>query len=271
MARRTAAWLALGLLLWVPAGSRADAGEGPYAVKLAIDVPVAGAAAVAWLVPPLFVKDLVTPSCPCAKSDVNAFDRGVAGRKDDTVALVSDIGIVLLVAAPFALDALDVHARDEPVTSFLRDTLVVGEAILVSGAFDTGFKLAVARPRPFLYGRPATDPLVRDAGNYVSFYSGHASIAFAAGMSYAETFALRHPDSPYRWLVYLGAGTAGAGIATLRVLAGRHFPSDVLVGAAAGSAVGLLVPFLHARGAGASVAASPLPGGLLLALGGVWR
>jgi membrane-associated phospholipid phosphatase len=45
--------------------------------------------------------------------------------------------------------------------------------------------------------------------------------------------------------VYAAAVAAGSGIGLTRILAGKHFPSDVLVGAAAGTASGLLIPWLH--------------------------
>ena len=42
-------------------------------------------------------------------------------------------------------------------------------------------------------------------------------------------------------LLYAGA----VGVAALRVAAGKHFPTDVVAGAALGSAVGWLVPTIH--------------------------
>ena len=63
------------------------------------------------------------------------------------------------------------------------------------------------------------------------------------------TFWRRHPRGPARWIVagtYLALASATA---ALRVAAGEHFPTDVIVGAAAGSAVGAAVPLLHDHGA----------------------
>lgn len=43
-----------------------------------------------------------------------------------------------------------------------------------------------------------------------------------------------------------GAGLATASsVAILRVAAGKHYPSDVVMGAAMGSFIGWLVPMLH--------------------------
>src|SRR5438552_2740661 len=82
---------------------------------------------------------------------------------------------------------------------------------------------------------------VRD--NRLSFPSGHAALAFAAATSYlvlARRQHLRH-GTRNAVLLYVGAASVGA----LRLEAGRHFPTDVLGGAALGSAVGWLVARFH--------------------------
>jgi membrane-associated phospholipid phosphatase len=43
-------------------------------------------------------------------------------------------------------------------------------------------------------------------------------------------------------VVLYGAAT---GVGALRVAAGKHFPTDIIVGAVLGSAIGWLVPTLH--------------------------
>ena len=79
------------------------------------------------------------------------------------------------------------------------------------------------------------------------------------GMAYATTFSLRHPDSPYRPLIYGAVIAGGATTGLFRILAGKHFPTDVLVGAVAGTAVGITVPLLHRR---REVSLAIAPGGV---------
>jgi membrane-associated phospholipid phosphatase len=51
----------------------------------------------------------------------------------------------------------------------------------------------------------------------------------------------------------LGVGLAGSAlIGVARVAAGSHFPTDVLVGAAAGAAIGIAIPALHDAGVSVS-------------------
>lgn len=73
-----------------------------------------------------------------------------------------------------------------------------------------------------IFGRPRPD------GSSDAFPSGHATCAFAA----AFVLARRWPR--HRYAFYLGA----AGVAAARVLWLRHFPGDVLAGAAVGMAAG---------------------------------
>ncbi len=65
-----------------------------------------------------------------------------------------------------------------------------------------------------------------------------------------------------RWAgVIWAVGLAGAAtVGYLRIAADQHYLTDVLVGAAAGSAIGFAVPYGFHRGAGA-LAVTPVPGG----------
>jgi membrane-associated phospholipid phosphatase len=66
----------------------------------------------------------------------------------------------------------------------------------------------------------------------------------------------------YRWApVIWGVGlVSAAAVGYLRIAADQHYFTDVLVGAAAGSAIGFAIPYGLHRGAG-TLAVSPLPDG----------
>ena len=127
--------------------------------------------------------------------------------------------------------------------------------------------LAEARPRPFLFGEkaPLSERTSVDAG--LSFLSSHTAISFALATSMFMAERRLHPGS-HRQYVVLGAGLAmGTFIATARVLAGKHFITDVTGGAVVGASLGILIPAMHAspvnvvpvvtdKSAGVGVAAS---------------
>jgi membrane-associated phospholipid phosphatase len=88
------------------------------------------------------------------------------------------------------------------------------------------------------------DGLPEQAQGYRAFYSGHTSTAVAALTASAWTLHFRDGPQAWPWIV---TGVVGASVGVERVLAGRHFPTDVLVGGAAGFAVGTAIPWLHVR------------------------
>jgi undecaprenyl-diphosphatase len=96
-----------------------------------------------------------------------------------------------------------------------------------------------------MYGTEA--PLaVRESGDGgLSFFSGHAATSFAVTTATFVTLHRLHPDDRWPWVVLAGGGLAAGFVGATRVLAGAHFPTDVVAGAAVGASFGLLVPALH--------------------------
>ena len=79
---------------------------------------------------------------------------------------------------------------------------------------------------------------------YGSFYSGHASTAFATAVFTGIWFSETYPGSQWIPWVWAGSLSAATAVAVLRVAAGKHFPTDVIAGAAAGIAKILFFVFV---------------------------
>lgn len=229
------------LLLTVALSQSAPTREAPasiYAVSWPIDGVITGLSGLGILAPYAFGSGFIDVRCPCDAREVNTFDRPAIGQHSLFADRLSDVTVALLWLAPVLGDFLDVGLS----RAFAEDMLVFAEVLAVNGVLVTATKYAVQRPLPLTY---VGDPeLVPNAGGYRSFYSGHTSNAFAALSFAAMTLRLRHGEMYWPWVV---AALAGSSVAIERVLAGRHFATDVIVGALAGSAVGILVPWLHAR------------------------
>ncbi len=128
-------------------------------------------------------------------------------------------------------------------------------------------KLATSRPRPYTRLDAADPELLASRDATLSFPSGHASATAAASFGWARMTQISRGVSPA--LAYPLAGGLTAAVASMRVAAGMHYPSDVLAGALLGASVGLLVPSLHRReGSPALTGVAAAPG--LLTLGGRW-
>src|SRR5205814_9635415 len=134
---------------------------------------------------------------------------------------------------------------------------VFAETVAINGALVSITKVAVRRPLPRVYeGDPQ---LIDRTRGYRSFYSGHASYAFSALSATSVTVALRYHRPLVPWLVTV---LAGASVAVERVLGGYHFPTDVIVGSAVGTAVRVAVPLLHRRSSPVRLALRPAQGGI---------
>ncbi|MBI4701058.1 MAG: phosphatase PAP2 family protein [Deltaproteobacteria bacterium] len=266
----------------------AEPATSPLAVDLRADLPVTLSAALLAGGLQLGREAIVGERCApgCDEDGVNAVDRPFAGRYSAAAATASDVLVGLNLALPVALDGLELALGMHPdgPAGFGEDSLILAETLAVTIGLQSAVAITVQRPRPLTYGDGADLGARRSASAYLSFYSGHTSCSFAAATAYAYLFGVRHPRSPLRAGIWaLGEGLAAID-GSLRVAAGYHFPTDVLVGAAVGTSVGLLVPWLHARrddgtaraegtaGRGTSawlLVPAPLPGGFgvtLLAL-----
>ena len=70
-----------------------------------------------------------------------------------------------------------------------------------------------------------------------------------------EWFSEMYPNSAYRPLVWAGTLSLAGFVGALRIAAGKHYPSDVVVGALAGTGISLAVIRLHKK----SVRFGPVP------------
>lgn len=178
--------------------------------------------------------------------NVPAFDRA-ALRIDPTVQQVavrnSDVGVGLASVAPLLL-GFDRRARKEWTTLLV----LYSEAALLTGGLHVMETSAFPRYRPITYIATATDAQRQDKDNVNAFYSGHMASTAVATFFMAKVLDDLHPElGGKRWLVYGAAVVPPAIVGYYRIQAGKHFPSDVLVGGIMGAAAGILVPQLHRR------------------------
>lgn len=203
-----------------------------------VDVPITLVGAAGIALPYLFEDALIRRRCPCDPRDVNGFDRGAIGNQNAFARHLSDVTVAAIVVVPILADAKAVGVG----RVWNEDVAVLFETLAVNGALVTAVKYIVQRPLPRTYAGDAA--LINDPEGYRAFYSGHTSTAFAGLAAAAMTMRLRYGAKTWPWVV---TGVVGTSVAIERVADGRHFPSDVIVGAVMGTAVGIAVPLLHAR------------------------
>ena len=209
-----------------------------YHVSPNRDIAITLGASVATLFAYLYADELITPRCPCDPGEVNGFDRGAIGNTNATARALSDLTAAAAVGVPLVLDAIDLGQGK----AFVDDAIVFTQTLAINSVLVGATKILAHRPLPRTYAGDSI--LIGKPEGYRSFYSGHTSLVFAALSASAMTIRLRYGEKTWPWIVTLVAGTS---VGIERIADGRHFPTDVIVGAVMGTAVGIAVPALHAR------------------------
>lgn len=180
-------------------------------------------------------------------------ERLMAPREEDRerAALLSDALLGVLLAWPLFDSLVIAGIADTNSDVSWQLTSIVAESYALDLLISTLAKQLVARERPHgarctLEDRLENPRRCGPGGRLRSFYSGHSSASFnSAGLvcvmhAHLPLYASEAAD----WFACGAALLTASIVATLRVVADRHYASDVLVGAAVGLLTGLLMPFL---------------------------
>ena len=179
---------------------------------------------------------------PCTASSINALDQvGLVYHSifaDFLSNLVQNFVGMLVITVPFLL------IKNRKQVFQIEYALVLGT--LWNGVLLEATRTLVQRPRPLVIGSPMIEGA--QIYQYTSFYSGHTSfVAFATLFLvlclYSE-FGFSHL---YTKLSSFGFAFFTILTALLRIWGGRHYPSDTLAGAFAGSLIATLLWFLIFR------------------------
>lgn len=198
----------------------------------------------------------IQPTCavhptPCTKESVFAWDRTTLGLEspeaDGYSYFTQNLSGAVAAGVPLAwtLGLAATGAMTWPVAMTVAGTnlVILTQTTAINGLFTEAAHHLFQRPRPFVY----SDPYIRgqDPQNYTSFYSGHTSFAAAAGICLLLTlFSL---GAPLRLIAVMGvlANLLISLTGLFRMIAGRHFLTDVVTGALAGTAVAAVVVLSH--------------------------
>ncbi|HKR03615.1 MAG TPA: phosphatase PAP2 family protein [Bacteroidia bacterium] len=100
------------------------------------------------------------------------------------------------------------------------------------------------RPMAYYTDIPMEDR--RDGNNRNSFFAGHVSTATSATFFMTKVYCDYHPEiGSKKYLLYAAATVPALAMGYLRVLALKHFPSDILAGMTIGAVSGIAIPALH--------------------------
>ncbi|MFA5833636.1 MAG: phosphatase PAP2 family protein [Bacteroidota bacterium] len=176
------------------------------------------------------------------KDDINPIDRITAGTFSKTQSQISDVLVGAAIVSPFAL-FLDEEIRND----FGTISTMYLETVLFSTFTPSYGKGGVKRIRPYVYGNSASLADKQDGESRRSFFSGHATWAFSTSIFFANVYLDYYPDTQYKEYIWGGAIGLASTVSILRVTSGAHFISDIVVGAAVGSTIGYVIPYIHRK------------------------
>lgn len=247
-----------------PLAVRAQAPR-PIRYDLRVDGPVTAAAFALWI-GSAAAKEHLAPSrcriCGAGRIDTGARDalrwRDLELARDGSDLLAAGV----VPAGVIAHQLLAARAAGD-TSQGLVDLLVVAEAVAIASGLNHVVKYTAARARPFV--RDGETGRERDPDDLLSFYSNHTSVTFALAAASGTVSSLRgYRSAAWAWGVGMAlAATTGY----LRIAGDEHHLTDVLAGAAAGTAVGIALPrLLHGREGSGAVSVAPLAGPLSLGI-----
>lgn len=218
-----------------------------------------------------FVPDLVLAPLPdpltCADAwctppgiDVS-LNKAFALREPKAAGTISHVFTVGLTPAAVFAGSILGAAEAGKAGYALSDTVIILDAFLLSTGINSIAKVGARRQRPaFHYGREdRTEAAGHSGEEFVSFYSGDTTWAWTLAAS-GTTLAYLHGYEHARW-VAIGSGSLALVGSFLRMAADMHWFTDVLVGAAVGTAVGAGLPLLlHRREGAEALSLAPYAG-----------
>jgi len=188
-----------------------------------------------------YTEEELTNNPPDASS-INSLDRGAVHNWSPSISTASDAVLLTVTVLPALF--LSEHHTGRDIKTLL---IMYAEVFTFNYGLTEIAKSSVNRPRPYVYNPEA--PMGTRTGSFSkkSFFSGHTSQTAAASFYFAKVITDYHPTLKKGLKIGLWAFaiTVPAVNGTLRVLAGKHFPTDVMTGYVVGAATGFLIPQLH--------------------------
>ncbi|MVM33563.1 phosphatase PAP2 family protein [Spirosoma sp. HMF4905] len=219
--------------------------QSPYQLKTSREITLLGAGIVTLgaslalnhSIDPLTQAEISTLS----PDDINALDRKAVYRWSSSADQLSNVTL----AGNVALAGLLAIGTKPMRQDFKTVAVMYIETLLLANGVERTIKGVTQRTRPFVYNpsTPLDEKLTRDARQ--SFFSGHATNAFATAVFTSEVFRHYFPQSKLKPVVWIGSLGLATATSVLRFEGGLHYPSDLLAGAAFGSLVGWGIPKLH--------------------------
>jgi membrane-associated phospholipid phosphatase len=220
--------------------------EQPFAVDLRVEAPLLAAGGALWIVSEGLKPKLAPTDCRiCGHNALDdAVQQGLLWQNVQPARRLSDALLFGLVPALAFGSVMGVGQAEGDRRSAGENLLTLSETLVATSVLTQLTKFTAGRERPFLATQRENGLVVTHGpDDNLSFFSGHTSTTFALAVGAGSIASFRgYKQAPWIW----GLGLPLAALTGyLRIAADRHYFTDVLTGALIGSAIGVLIPWLH--------------------------
>lgn len=175
------------------------------------------------------------------RSDIWKFDRSATYRWSPKCATASDVFLYSAVVMPGLL-LINKNVRQERYVS-----LLYLETMALTSGVTSLVKELTHRYRPYAYNEEVSMEKKTEKNTRLSFFSGHTSLVASSSFFMAKVYSDLNPDARLKPLVWTSAALLPAIVGVLRYCAGKHYPTDIIMGYATGAAIGFFVPYIHKK------------------------
>ena len=228
--------------------AQASEAERPtYKLSLENDFPVTLAAGGMFGMGMFLYSRMDTPETLKDKDDLLPWDKPLSGRYSHNADKASDIGSVFAIA-PLAVGGIAWYNGNSTGTEFATFSVMLLQAVGIGNGINLAIRSLEIWPRPYMYaesgeGREKAEDAKAEACG--SFFSGHATAAFTVATFTDQWFRTVYPNSPYKGIMTATAYSLATLESVLRVAAGKHYVTDVVVGALVGTGVSFGILEMH--------------------------
>ena len=171
------------------------------------------------------------------KNNINFLDKNFVFNFDKDIKLSSDIALGTTLALPVIYSLFNSSDFGEFFNYNIKYVQVLGltsSLVLISKNF-------IDRYRPYTYDKNLDIEMRKSYDGRNSFFSGHTAVAFSSAVFLAYNVENSDASRVTKNLVWAGSMALASSTGILRILAGKHFLTDVIVGAVVGSAIAILI------------------------------
>ena len=171
------------------------------------------------------------------KSNINFLDKNFVFSYNKDIKLSSDIALGTTLALPVIYSLFN----SSDFGKFFNYNIKYAQVLGLTSSLVLISKNFIDRYRPYTYDKNLDVETRKSYDGRNSFFSGHTAIAFSSAVFLAYNIENSDYSRTTKNLVWAGSLALASSTGVLRILAGKHFLTDVLVGAVVGSAIAILI------------------------------